>query len=119
MEALAAITEVVAWVAFPAAAVFGIVALVLRFARGAWASAPAVVADDELRWFSDDGALHSMPAEGEPDDDDLTVHYRVGRPHRGYTEPVAHDERAAGVTTGVLAGVAVVATVVSTVASMV
>ena len=100
MDAVAAIAEVLAWVGLPAAAAFGTVALALRLTRGAWMSAPAVLANGQFRWMAADGGFHSAPAAGHNGaaaDDDFTVFYRSRRPEVCYLERVAHDERTLGI----------------------
>lgn len=122
MDAVAAIAEVIAWVAFPAALVIGAITLAVGLARGPWASAPAVIVGEQVRWFSPDGLLHVADADEVPDaasDDSLVIHYRPRFPRHCHPEPVAHDERAGRTTAIVLAAIGAVAALVSTVASLV
>ena len=119
MEAVAAISEVIAWMGLLAAAIFGFAALALRVARGPWDTAPAAQADGELRWMSADGSFHSAPAI-HPDsqqDDDFVIHYRTRRPDVCYIEKVAHDERALRLVALSLAGVGVLAVILNLIAT--
>ena len=50
-----AITEILMWVGLGAAVLFGALALIARLVDGTWAPIRAVVMDEALRWFGDDG----------------------------------------------------------------
>ncbi|MDN3496947.1 hypothetical protein QL996_13475 [Planococcus sp. APC 4015] len=60
-RAIDAILEIFTWVGFGAAALFGLLALVVRIADGSWVPAQVVIADDPggriARWFGHEGRV--------------------------------------------------------------
>jgi len=76
-----AITEILMWVGLGAAVLFGALALIARLADGTWAPIRAVVMDEALRWFGDDG-VHTAPLTPElraaANGDELEAFHRVG-----------------------------------------
>lgn len=119
MDAVAAIAEVLAWVALATAALFAIMGGALRLVRGGWESSPAVVADGQLRWMSADGEFYTSDGwPAHPSTDDFVIYYRTRRPEVAYPERVAHDERTNWVVAIVTTAIAVVGFVVSTIAPL-
>ncbi|MBF0815018.1 hypothetical protein E4U02_01165 [Microbacterium paludicola] len=79
--ALGAITEILSWVGIGAAVLFGVAALIVRLADGAWQPVRGVVIDDVVRWFGDDG-VHEAPLTPElraaATRDELDLFHRIG-----------------------------------------
>lgn len=81
MLLIGAITEILMWVGLGAGVLFGAGALVARLADGTWAPIRAVILDDALRWFGDDG-VHTAPLTDElraaAAGDEVEAFHRVG-----------------------------------------
>lgn len=79
--ALGAITEILSWVGIGAAVLFGVAALIVRLADGAWQPIRGVVIDDVVRWFGDDG-VHEASLTPElraaATRDELDLFHRIG-----------------------------------------
>lgn len=79
--ALGAITEILSWVGIGAAVLFGVAALIVRLADGAWQPIRGLVIDDVVRWFGDDG-VHEAPLTPElraaATRDELDLFHRIG-----------------------------------------
>lgn len=114
-DSLGIVAEILILVGFVGATVFGISALVLWLSRGPWRTAPAVIADEELRWMSADGSFHSAPIPAAADwpgnEDDLHIFYRSRSPEVYYLERIAHDEKTCRMVAICLLLVGVLATV--------
>ncbi|MFT4230632.1 MAG: hypothetical protein QM602_10100 [Microbacterium sp.] len=90
-DILGVLADVFSWAGFVGAAVFGILALVLRLADGTWLPARAVVESVEggrvVRWIDADGGVNEAPLTGHDlervgDREMADIHYRRGWSNR-------------------------------------